>query len=41
MRAFLMAMVLMLVVSLGAGFALNGVFSESASDAYTSSSTRL
>ncbi|MGB7288159.1 MAG: hypothetical protein WBC71_14615 [Salaquimonas sp.] len=41
MRAFLMAMVVILIVALGAGFLMGGVLGESSSDAYTSTSTRL
>jgi hypothetical protein len=41
MKAFLMAMALLLVVALGTGFALNGVMSESASEAYSTPSARL
>ena len=41
MRAFLMAMVLMLVVALGTGFLLDGVLGESSSQAFTSPSARL
>jgi hypothetical protein len=41
MRAFLMAMVVMLVVALGARYLMDGALSESSSEAFSSSSTRL
>ena len=41
MKAFLLSIVVLLVVSLGAGFVLDGYFSTSATDAYTAPSTRL
>jgi hypothetical protein len=41
MKAFLISVVLLLVISLGAGYALDGYFSNPAEQAYSSPTTRL
>jgi hypothetical protein len=41
MKAFLISVVLLLAISLGAGYALDGYFSTPAEQAYSSPTTRL
>lgn len=41
MKAFVLAIGVMVVVALGAGFALDGVFATSADQAFTSNNVRL
>ncbi len=41
MKAFLLSLVVLLVVTIGSGYVLNGLFSSSAQETFTSTSTRL
>lgn len=41
MRAFLVSVIVVLAVSLGAGYVMDGYFTTSAGEANTSSTTRL